>query len=347
MIWLNRTEEALKRLTGIFMSILLAFSMPVSAFAGTTVSFSYPDGAFDHEEMNASVVYDDAFFQKKPTSRNDQLALLSAGAAVAVYNENDIRDFLKTCGFTNKRDSVESNDSADLSFNFAKKKIGKKTLVAVILQGTSSEAEWRSNLDLGFDSNMNTTMVHAGFNKTEKLVHKKLTAFLKKNGLKKGQVCFWVTGHSRGAAVGNIMAKRLTDVYGKGNVFAYTFATPKVAKISEKQAKKYTNIFNYLNPQDIVTQVPTKDSKTLETKLCDSGMINKQALETALAVLGLDESVNYSFGTYRRFGRDITMTKAERDTMKESFSQLTGADFRDDNVSHNHCQSCYLSWVMG
>ena len=85
-----------------------------------TVDFSYPDGAFDHEEMNASVVYSDDFFSKKATKRNDSLALLSVGAADAVYNKDDITDFLKTCGFTNKRDSVTDENSDDLSFNFGK-----------------------------------------------------------------------------------------------------------------------------------------------------------------------------------------------------------------------------------
>ena len=231
-----------------------------------TVDFSYPDGAFDHEEMNASVVYSDDFFSKKATKRNDSLALLSVGAADAVYNKDDITDFLKTCGFTNKRDSVTDENSDDLSFNFGKKKIGKKTVVAVILQGTASNDEWKSNLRLG-DSLLDLPTVHAGFNATEKAVHKKLNTFLKTNKLKKGSVAFWVTGHSRGAAVANIMAKRLSDTYGKSNVYAYTFASPKVVKVSTKTTKKYSNIFNYVNPDDVVTRIPTKDTKSLEDEL--------------------------------------------------------------------------------
>lgn len=311
-----------------------------------TVDFSYPDGAFDHEEMNASVVYSDDFFSKKATKRNDSLALLSVGAADAVYNKDDITDFLKTCGFTNKRDSVTDENSDDLSFNFGKKKIGKKTVVAVILQGTASSDEWKSNLRLG-DSLLDLPTVHAGFNATEKAVHKKLNTFLKTNKLKKGSVAFWVTGHSRGAAVANIMAKRLSDTYGKSNVYAYTFASPKVVKVSTKTTKKYSNIFNYVNPDDVVTRIPTKDTKSLEDELYRAGILNEEKLKSGLNKIGLSISVNFELGTYRRFGTDIEMSSEDHSTMAETFSDITGVDFDETSVAHNHCQSCYLSWLMG
>lgn len=311
-----------------------------------TVDFSYPDGAFDHEEMNASVVYSDDFFSKKATKRNDSLALLSVGAADAVYNKDDIRDLLKTCGFTNKRDSVTDENSDNLSFNFGKKKIGKKTVVAVILQGTASNDEWKSNLRLG-DSLLNLPTVHAGFNATEKAVHKKLNTFLKTNKLKKGSVAFWVTGHSRGAAVANIMAKRLSDTYGKSNVYAYTFASPKVVKVSTKTTKKYSNIFNYVNPDDVVTRIPTKDTKSLEDELDRAGILNEEKLKSVLNKIGLSISVNFELGTYRRFGTDIEMSSEDHSTMAETFSDITGVDFDETSVAHNHCQSCYLSWLMG
>lgn len=311
-----------------------------------TVDFSYPDGAFDHEEMNASVVYSDDFFSKKATKRNDSLALLSVGAADAVYNKDDITDFLKTCGFTNKRDSVTDENSDDLSFNFGKKKIGKKTVVAVILQGTASSDEWKSNLRLG-DSLLDLPTVHAGFNATEKAVHKKLNTFLKTNKLKKGSAAFWVTGHSRGAAVANIMAKRLSDTYGKSNVYAYTFASPKVVKVSTKTTKKYSNIINYVNPDDVVTRIPTKDTKSLEDELDRAGILNEEKLKSGLNKIGLSISVNFELGTYRRFGTDIEMSSEDHSTMAETFSDITGVDFDETSVAHNHCQSCYLSWLMG
>lgn len=301
-----------------------------------TISVSYPDGAFSNEEMKASVVYSDVFFTKSTTKKQDGLALLSVAAADAVYNATDIKSFMKACGFSNTRASVSDENFKYLTFDFGKKKIGKKTVVAVILEGTSTKDEWYSNLNLGEGT------LHEGFNITEKAVHNKLNSYLKKNKLKKGSVLFWVCGHSRGAAVADIMAKRLSDTYGKSAVYAYTFAAPKVTKSREKDTSKYTNIFNYVNPDDLVTTLPPENSDDRAKTVAKLDLLNSDVL---LSVL----TSNYyqEFGTYRRYGTDVIMSESDHDLMAQSFSDITGSDFDDTSVEHNHCQSCYLSWLMG
>lgn len=301
-----------------------------------TISASYPDGAFNDEEMKVSVVYSDVFFTKSTVKRQDSLALLSAAAADAAYNEKDIKSFMKSCGFTNSRQSVSDAKFNNLSFNLGKKKIGKKTVVAVILEGTSTKDEWYSNLKLG------TGTIHEGFDATEKAVQTKLNSYLKKNKLKKGSVIFWVSGHSRGAAVGNIMAKRLSDKYGKNSVYAYTFATPKVTKSRDKDTSKYTNIYNYINPDDLITTLPPENSDDLAKTLEELHLLNKDSLLGALS-----SSYYQEFGTYRRYGTDVVMSDSDHDLMAQTFSDITGSDFDDTSVEHNHCQSCYLSWLMG
>ncbi len=64
---------------------------------------------------------------------------------------------------------------------------------------------------------------------------------------------FLVTGHSRGAAVANILGVRLSDRFGAENVFAYTFATPRTAR---GEYPAHDNIFNVINPTDIITYFP-------------------------------------------------------------------------------------------
>ncbi|MBR3504096.1 MAG: hypothetical protein IKO07_07615 [Clostridia bacterium] len=64
---------------------------------------------------------------------------------------------------------------------------------------------------------------------------------------------FLLTGHSRGAAVANILGAKLTDRFGAENVFAYTFATPRTVR---GDYPAYDNIFNIINPTDIVTYLP-------------------------------------------------------------------------------------------
>ena len=67
-----------------------------------------------------------------------------------------------------------------------------------------------------------------------------------------------VTGHSMGAAIANILAARLNGIMDPGNVYAYTFATPRTVNeaVSGNQAVNYPNIFNILNSNDVVTYVP-------------------------------------------------------------------------------------------
>lgn len=324
----------IKKITAAVLSVILLAGCAANTPAATTkktVSFNYPDGAFEKQEMNASVVYNDAYFTAKPTKRQGGLALLSMGASAAVYNSDDIKAFLKKCSFSDKRYTVLDEKNNNLNFDIGKRKIGKKTVVAVILQGTASLEEWRSNLDLG-----NST-VHEGFNTTSKAVQSKVNSYIKSNKLKKKTTAFWVTGHSRGAAVADIVAKRLTDK--NYQVFAYTFASPKVAKVSAKSAEKYKNIFNYVNPDDIVTSVPTKTPEEMVSVIEQIGVPEREA---RLAV----DFYGYTGGKYRRFGIDITMTPDEHDDMEQTFSDITGADFDAANISHNHCQSCYLSWLM-
>lgn len=64
---------------------------------------------------------------------------------------------------------------------------------------------------------------------------------------------FLVTGHSRGAAVANILGAKLTDRFGAENVYAYTFATPRTVR---GEYPSYDNIFNVINPCDMVPMLP-------------------------------------------------------------------------------------------
>ncbi|MCL2707409.1 MAG: hypothetical protein FWE97_04530, partial [Dehalococcoidia bacterium] len=70
----------------------------------------------------------------------------------------------------------------------------------------------------------------------------------------------FITGHSRGAAVANLLAAELTasQKYAqKDNIYAYTFATPNVTNSTDvKIPSKYSNIWNFVNPEDYVPYIP-------------------------------------------------------------------------------------------
>ena len=79
-----------------------------------------------------------------------------------------------------------------------------------------------------------------------------------------GGVCFWVTGHSMGAGVANLVAANLIDKGYRDNVYCYTFAAPntfywsdnKEDNYREPKGVNYRCIFNIVNDDDFVPKLP-------------------------------------------------------------------------------------------
>lgn len=118
----------------------------------------------------------------------------------------------------------------------------------------------------------------------------------------RGKVKFFVTGHSLGAAVANVMAKNLSNEYGADNVFAYTFASPTTIQ----SAQSAGNIFNILNIEDGVTKLP-----------------------------GL---YDHRHGWEVYFHRDLSA----EDGFYNRFKELTGRDFNKDSAHDTVVYMSYL-----
>ena len=149
-----------------------------------------------------------------------------------------------------------------------------KDIIAVSVRGTNGTlAEWSSNFDVGtpkYDSTFTDSKFakyacgsadwadkenHKGFDIASTRLFKNLTSYLTSNSYSKSNTVIWITGHSRGAAIANIMGARLKDNGYKS--FAYTFATPNTTTKSATTVKNnYKHIFNILNAEDFVPRVP-------------------------------------------------------------------------------------------
>ncbi len=154
---------------------------------------------------------------------------------------------------------VSLNESSDkVAYSIGQKTLGDgSTLVTAFIRGGGYGGEWASNFNLTDDAMAQG--YHAGFSAAADGVLEQLKETL---GGIAGPVKLWITGYSRGAATANLLAGKLddyaltTDSLSPENIFTYTYATPcGVLPVRDPAAEVYGNIFNIVNPGDLVTMV--------------------------------------------------------------------------------------------
>lgn len=125
----------------------------------------------------------------------------------------------------------------------------KGNLLLAIIRGTKDE-EWYSNFYVG------EGVEHAGFCKAADLVLENINNYLNRYFMKAADTDIFITGHSRGAAVGNLTAARLIDKNHFRSVSAYNFACPNTTTLEYAEDEKYQSIVNIINPQDFICYIP-------------------------------------------------------------------------------------------
>lgn len=126
----------------------------------------------------------------------------------------------------------------------------KDTVFLIACRGSDNVSDWVG------DFNCITTPEgkYTGFARPADRIYKKIKSLIKENGIT-GNVKYFITGHSRGAAVGNLLAEKLMENgTDQADVYAYTFACPDVACLDD--FGDYENIFNLCNRADPVPAVP-------------------------------------------------------------------------------------------
>ncbi len=152
---------------------------------------------------------------------------------------------------------------------------GKKyEIITVFVRGTNgTEKEWCSNFDVGdlhrflddFDcvegknprqtnGSWNRKSNHRGFDICASRIYTALAAYMTKFVDSEATPVFWLAGHSRGAAIANIVSASCIDEGHK--VYAYTYASPNTTANTEASAAKYDCIFNLVNGDDFVPMLP-------------------------------------------------------------------------------------------
>lgn len=168
---------------------------------------------------------------------------------------------------------------------------GKTTLICLPIRSFSYDHEWTDNMFVGDGTSNDTRTItstfnsrqytfankynnHAGFCLSAMVVLNFLRQYIEKYNIT-GNVKVWITGYSRGAAIANVATalldraiyeNKLEEYLGKikceishDDIYAYTMATPQGASVDQNPSPRseiYNNIFNLINPNDIVTQIP-------------------------------------------------------------------------------------------
>lgn len=135
---------------------------------------------------------------------------------------------------------------------------GKQSLVIVNIRGTPLNAnEWLSNININ-DSSKTENKIHSGFGKASEVIRTALISYLLRNKIDPTDSFILITGHSRGAAVSNLLAVKLYEdnFFKPENFYVYTFASPNVTTFAEAQDNKYNFIWNIVNAEDIVPTLP-------------------------------------------------------------------------------------------
>jgi len=187
------------------------------------------------------------------------------------YDRDDtyqLAEFLTLHGFSDveRRNFKKTVDEHVTEFHFGNQMINsfgnKKLIVAVPIRGTFGVLEeWASNFEFGADSDPTSDTDwenknnHKGFDIVATRINQELKQYVSKISEQYDgsyEVVYWLTGHSRGAAVANLLGQKLEDEGKK--TFTYTFATPNTT--TSKNISSYKSIFNIVNGEDAVSMLP-------------------------------------------------------------------------------------------
>lgn len=202
-----------------------------------------------NEKSKMIYTYNDKYFDKVSTSYNPEMAELASVLMATVYDEKNIKKAYTDIGFnTNMMTNYfKWNHREPHTAAYIYGEHNNKDLAIITVRGTSGE-EWYSNFEIS-GRKFALEKEHFGFSTATEKIYNEIKPFLVGNNKK-----ILITGHSRGAAVANLLAEKLMNdgIVSQNNLFAYTFATPNVTISPARR----NNIYNFANDDDFVTRVP-------------------------------------------------------------------------------------------
>ncbi len=168
------------------------------------------------------------------------------------YDEALLKEGLRSLGFSEYK-YVERNQSSSfgsgIAFGIAAMREADSTTVLAVFRGTH-KGEWYSNFHIGEGRE------HAGFSAATDFALDETAKYLKRLQTDNDKINVIITGHSRGGAVANLLAKRLLTSGEYKSVTAYTFACPNTTTAEDAKSSAYKSIYNIVNPEDFICYIP-------------------------------------------------------------------------------------------
>ncbi|MGJ4848875.1 hypothetical protein ACH6CV_01340 [Bacillota bacterium Meth-B3] len=184
-------------------------------------------------------------------AENRLLSLKSAEYAKYAYKESEVvKKLRRELGFELIVNGYRNAAGADrVAYTISRRTIQRDdrtyNLYAVVIRGTKGGEEWLSNCRVGRGND------HQGFAAAMERVKSDLLEAAR-TPVETNRL--WIAGHSRGAAVANLLAAKMSgsDAFAADAVFAYAFATPNVTCAPRASV----SVHNYILLEDIVPDIP-------------------------------------------------------------------------------------------
>ena len=246
----------------------------------------------DGHQVATDIAWDDAWFFQDPTAYNHELAttcsVLSAiansesgyyqtGSSSPAYMEEALAALgfqdISTASYQYRSEVLDevvdflAGTDDVVAYSVATKRVkntdgAEKTLYLVSVRG-SYGSEWLSDFNMGDAADYEMDAIdHEGFMRAANEIVEDLAERLSVDG-GGDDIALLFTGHSRGAATANLAASYADDMTTGlrplaplENIYCYTFATPEVTEFANTNDALYDNIFNIMNPSDIVPRLP-------------------------------------------------------------------------------------------
>jgi len=271
--------------------ILILTAMPVSARGRDTTHSGRTgvDGTLAIAFSYHFNLYFDWFIHGDNTVYFNDFARFASVASNVIYSEEsteapsrrelgDGEAFFRDLGMSDvQRINVTSDSGLDASdttefflAHIPVEEDGKSyEIIIAVVRGSVTAADWISNADIGADTEAyyeltgehpewTDTDMHKGFcvtaNRTKSCIDSYVAQYVSGDSEK----IIFITGHSRGAAVANILGT-FYEKDSEYKSFTYTIASPRTTTADAETASGYTTIFNIINEDDIVPTLPRKE----------------------------------------------------------------------------------------